>query len=253
MFLGFRGLFEKEVMRFWRVVYQTVFTPVLTTLLYLFIFTHVLGERVRVYEGVTYSVFLAPGLVMMAVLQNAFANSSSSLIQSKVTGNLTLLLLPPISPVTFFAAYAAASVVRGVAVGVGVLAAALVFSGGLGVDAPLWVLAFAVCGGVMMGALGVVAGIWADRFDQIALFTNFIVMPLTFLSGVFYSVHSLPDAWSALTRFNPFFYMIDGFRYGFFSDSDVNPYLSLAVAVAMALLVSAWAVVLLVRGYKIRA
>ena len=251
--LGFHGLFQKEVLRFWRVVYQTVFTPVLSTVLYLFIFSHVLGGHVRVYDGVPYAVFLAPGLVMMAVLQNAFANTSSSLIQSKVTGNLLLILLPPISPFTFFAAYASAAVVRGVAVGVGVFVAALLFSPELPLNAPLWVLAFALCGGVMTGALGIVAGIWADRFDQIALFTNFIIMPLTFLSGVFYSIHTLPEWWHQLTRFNPFFYMIDGFRYGFFQESDVNPYLSLLVSVAMACAVSLWAYGLLRRGYKIRA
>ena len=252
MMLGFRGLFQKEVLRFWRVVYQTVLTPVLTTILYLFIFTHVLGERVRVYEDVAYASFLAPGLVMMAVLQNAFANSSSSLIQSKVTGNLLLVLLPPISAWTFFAAYAAAAVVRGVAVGAGVYVAAVLFSPALTLHAPLWVLAFAVCGGLMAGALGIIAGLWAERFDQIALFTNFIIMPLTFLSGVFYSIHSLPPLWRDLTKFNPFFYMIDGFRYGFFQHSDVSPALSLLVAVGMACAVSAFAYHLLRRGYKIR-
>lgn len=254
--LGFAGLFQKEVLRFWRVAYQTVCTPVLTTILYLFIFSHVLGEHVRVYDGVPYAVFLAPGLVMMAVLQNAFANTSSSLIQSKVTGNLLLILLPPISPFTFFAAYAGAAVVRGIAVGAGVFIAAYVISAGLasglGLSAPLWVLAFAVCGGMMAGALGIVAGIWAERFDQIALFTNFVITPLTFLSGVFYSIHSLPEWWRQITHFNPFFYMIDGFRYGFFQESDVNPYFSLFVSVAMAGAVSLWAYWLLRRGYKIR-
>lgn len=250
--LGFRGLFLKEVLRFWRVVYQTVCTPVLTTILYLFIFTHVLGERVRVYEGVSYAAFLAPGLVMMAVLQNAFANTSSSLIQSKVTGNLLLILLPPISPLTFFAAYAGAAVVRGAAVGAGVYVAAVVFSPQLSLHAPLWVIAFTLCGGLVAGALGIIAGLWAERFDQIALFTNFIIMPLTFLSGVFYSIHSLPPLWRELTRFNPFFYMIDGFRYGFFRHSDVSPYLSLSVALALAVAVSAFAYHLLRRGYKIR-
>lgn len=252
MLLGFHGLFQKEVLRFWRVVYQTVLTPVLTTILYLFIFTHVLGGHVRVYDDVPYAVFLAPGLVMMSVLQNAFANTSSSLIQSKVTGNLLLILLPPISPLTFFAAYTAAAAVRGVVVGVGVLLAAYLFSPELPLKSPLWVLAFAVCGGVITGALGVVAGIWAERFDQIALFTNFIIMPLTFLSGVFYSIHSLPAFWKNMTHFNPFFYMIDGFRYGFFHSSDVSPYLSLAVTAAMALAMSLWAYLLLRRGYKIR-
>lgn len=253
MFLGFLGLFQKEILRFWRVVYQTVCTPILTTILYLFIFTHVLGSHVKVYDGIPYAVFLAPGLVMMSVLQNAFANTSSSLIQSKVTGNLLLILLPPISPLTFFTAYTAAAIVRGVAVGIGVFFAAFIFSDDLTLKSPLWVLAFAICGGTMTGALGIIAGIWAERFDQIALFTNFIIMPLTFLSGVFYSILSLPPFWRTLSYFNPFFYMIDGFRYGFFHDSDVSPYLSLSVSASMALAVSAWAYFLLHRGYKIRA
>lgn len=252
MLLGFSGLFQKEVLRFWRVVYQTICAPVLTTILFLFIFTHVLGAHVRVYDGVPYTVFLAPGLVMMSVLQNAFANSSSSLIQSKVTGNLTLILLPPLSAFTIFCAYTAAAVVRGVAVGIGVLIAAFIMARDLPLNSPLWVLAFALCGGVATGALGIVAGIWAERFDQIALFTNFIIMPLTFLSGVFYSIHSLPDFWKTMSGFNPFFYMIDGFRYGFFHASDVSPYISLLVSAGLALAISLWAYILLHRGYKVR-
>ena len=252
MFTGFYGLFQKEVLRFWRVVYQTVFTPVLTTILYLFIFTHVLGGHVRVYNDIPYALFLSPGLVMMSVLQNAFANSSSSLIQSKVTGNLVLLLLPPISPFTFFASYTAAAALRGVVVGLGVFCATFLFSSDFIVQSPLWILTFAVCGGIITGALGVIAGIWSDRFDQIALFTNFIIMPLTFLSGVFYSIHSLPDIWRQLTHLNPFFYLIDGFRYGFFHESDIDPYFSLTVSAVMALLISLLAYGLIRSGYKIR-
>lgn len=249
---GFVGLLQKETLRFWRVAYQTVGAPVLSTLLYIFIFTHVLGRHVRVYDGVSYAEFLVPGLVMMSVLQNAFANTSSSLIQSKVTGNLVLILLPPISAATFFLAYVGAAVIRGVLVGAGVFLAALLFAPDLSLKSPLWVLAFAVCGGVMTGALGVIAGLWAEKFDQIALFTNFIIMPLTFLSGVFYSIHSLPPLWREASQFNPFFYMIDGFRYGFFHASDINPYFALAVTVAMATGVSLLAFTLIHRGYKVR-
>ena len=252
MMRGFWGLFEKEVLRFYRVAFQTLGAPVLGTVLYLFIFSHVLGAHVKVYDNVPYVSFLIPGLVMMSVVQNAFANTSSSLIQSKVTGNLLLILLPPISPLTFFLSYVSAAMVRGVAVGAGVLLSGFLFAEELAIRSPLWVLAFSVCGGVMTGALGIIAGLWAERFDQIALFTNFIIMPLTFLSGVFYSIHSLPDFWKAATRFNPFFYMIDGFRYGFFLDSDVSPSVSLAVTIGMAALVSVTAYLLIRSGYKIR-
>jgi len=248
---GFATLFYKEVLRFWKVAFQTVAGPVLSALLYLVVFAQVLGDRVRVFGDVPYTAFLVPGLVMMSVLQNAFANSSSSLIQSKVTGNLVFVLLAPISHVEFFAAYVLASVARGVVVGAGVLAVTAGFVD-LRVEAPLWVLAFALLGAALAGVLGLLAGLWADKFDQIAAFQSFLVLPLTMLSGVFYSVQSLPPAWQTVSHFNPFFYMIDGFRHGFFDAGDVTPAASLAfVAVSLAL-VSALALRLLGKGYKIR-
>ncbi|MBP6654102.1 MAG: ABC transporter permease, partial [Propionivibrio sp.] len=227
---GFRTLLYKEVLRFWKVSFQTVAAPVLTALLYLLIFSHVLDSHVQV-NGVRYTAFLIPGLVMMSVLQNAFANSSSSLIQSKVTGSVVFVLLPPISYVEFFLAYAVAAMLRGLMVGFGVLAvtgwlAPLTFV------APGWILAFAIIGGALMGSLGMIAGIWADKFDQLAGFQNFLIMPLTMLSGVFYSIHSLPEFWQRMSHFNPVFYMIDGFRYGFFGVSDVSPVISLSVVTA---------------------
>ncbi|MDQ5946029.1 MAG: type transport system permease protein, partial [Pseudomonadota bacterium] len=212
--LGFRTLLMKEVLRFWKVSFQTVAAPVVTALLYLLIFSHVLDEHVQVYGQIRYTAFLIPGLVMMSVLQNAFANSSSSLIQSKVTGSLVFVLLPPISYLEFFSAYVLAAAARGVVVGVGVLSVTVWFAPP-GMVAPLWVLTFAVLGGAIMGALGVVAGIWAEKFDQLAGFQNFLILPLTMLSGVFYSIHSLPPFWQQVSHFNPVFYMIDGFRYGF--------------------------------------
>ena len=248
---SFWTLLYKELLRFWKVAFQTIAGPVLTALLYLVIFAQALSEHVRVYEGVPYTAFLVPGLVMMSVLQNAFANSSSSLIQSKVTGNIVFVLLPPISYLEFFAAYVLACVVRGAAVAAGVLAVTVWFVQ-LQLAHPLWALGFALLGAALLGALGIVAGIWADKFDQIAAFQNFVVMPLTFLSGVFYSVHSLPPVWQAVSRANPFFYMIDGFRYGFFGASDVAPLLSLAVMVVSFALVSAGALWMLASGYKLR-
>ena len=249
--IGFWTLFYKELLRFWKVAFQTVGAPVLTALLYLLIFGHVLDEHVQVH-GVRYTSFLIPGLVMMQVLQNAFANSSSSLIQAKITGSIVFVLLPPIPYGAFFAAYVLASVARGLMVGVGVLLATLWFAD-LRVAAPLWVLAFAVLGGAILGALGMIAGLWSEKFDQLAAFQNFLIMPLTMLSGVFYSIHSLPAFWQRVSHYNPIFYMIDGFRYGFFGVSDVAPESSLAVVVACFAAVSLLTLHLLKRGWKLRA
>ncbi|AJC20206.1 ABC transporter permease [Pandoraea pulmonicola] len=250
-FVGFRTLFYKEVLRFWKVSFQTVAAPVLTALLYLMIFGHVLEDRVKVYDQITYTSFLVPGLVMMSVLQNAFANSSSSLIQSKITGNLVFVLLPPLSHWEMYGAYVLAAVVRGLCVGLGVFAVTVAFTH-LTFAAPLWILGFAFLGAAILGTLGLIAGIWAEKFDQLAAFQNFLIMPATFLAGVFYSIHSLPPLWQAVSHFNPFFYMIDGFRYGFFGVSDVAPQTSLAVVGATFLILATVALHLLRRGYKLR-
>jgi len=248
---GFPTLLHKELLRFWKVAFQTIAAPVLTALLYLLIFAQALGDSARVFGDIPYRTFLLPGLVMMSVLQNAFANSSSSFIQSKVTGNLVFILLPPISHVEFFWAYVLASVLRGLAVGGGVLLLTA-WMVDLRIVAPLWALAFALLGAGVLGALGLIAGIWADRFDQLAGFQNFVIMPATFLAGVFYSIKALPPFWQQLSHLNPFFYMIDGFRYGFFGVSDVPPGISLAVTgVSFALLTFA-TLRLLRSGYKVR-
>jgi ABC-2 type transport system permease protein len=248
---GWQTLLYKEVLRFWKVSFQTVAAPVLTALLYLLIFGHVLQGQVKVYDRISYTAFLVPGLVMMSVLQNAFANSSSSLIQSKIMGNLVFVLLTPLSHWSWFIAYVGSSVARGLCVGLGVFLVTAWFTQ-VSFVAPLWILVFAVLGAGMLGALGLIAGLWAEKFDQMAAFQNFIIMPMTFLSGVFYSIHSLPDFWQRVSHLNPFFYMIDGFRYGFFGVSDVSPWLSLAIVGSAMLLVSAIAVHLLRIGYKIR-
>lgn len=248
---GFYTLFYKEILRFWRVAFQTVAAPVLTALLYLMIFSHALSRHVDVFPGVGYTVFLIPGLVMMSMLQNAFANTSSSLIQSKITGNIVFLLLPPLSHLEFFTAYVLAAVVRGLVVGVGVFAVTLWFDLPA-LSHPLWALAFAVLGCAVLATLGLIAGIWADKFDQLAAFQNFLIMPLTFLSGVFYSIHTLPPFWRGLSHANPVFYMIDGFRYGFFGQSDAPPLLSLAVVSGGLLVLMALALRLLRAGYKLR-
>jgi ABC-2 type transport system permease protein len=259
MMTGWTMLFYKEVLRFWKVSFQTVAAPVLTAVMYLMIFGHVLEAHVQVYDGVSYTAFLIPGLVMMSVLQNAFANSSSSMVQSKIMGNLVFLLLTPLSHWSWFFAYALSAMVRGLIVGAGVLLAGVLFvwqssvlNFSLMPTQPLWVITFAVLGALMLGSLGLIAGLWADKFDQMAAFQNFIIMPMTFLSGVFYSIHSLPSFWQNVSHLNPFFYMIDGFRFGFFGQSDVSPWLSLGVVGVCLTLVSGIALHLLRTGYKIR-
>jgi ABC-2 type transport system permease protein len=249
---GARTLFYKEVLRFWKVSFQTVAAPVLTAVLYLLIFGHVLEDKVEVFPGIGYTSFLIPGLVMMSVLQNSFANSSSSLIQSKITGNLVFLLVTPLSHWAWYAAYVGASMVRGLVVGAGVFAVTVWFAP-LHLAEPWWILVFAALGAGMLGSLGLIAGLWAEKFDQMAAFQNFIIMPMTFLSGVFYSVKSLPGLWQAVSHLNPFFYMIDGFRRGFFGHSDVSPWLSLGVVGTAFVVVAALTLELLRRGYKLRA
>jgi ABC-2 type transport system permease protein len=249
---GFPTLLYKEVLRFWKVSFQTVAAPVLSSLLYLLVFAHALAGHVQVFPGVSYLQFLIPGLAMMAVLQNAFANSSSSIIQSKITGNIIFILLPPMGPIEIFGGYLLAAMVRGLVVGLGVFAATLWLIP-IPVAKPLWALAFACMGSGMLATLGIIAGIWSEKFDQLAAFQNFLVMPLTFLAGVFYSVHSLPPFWQAVSHLNPFFYAIDGFRYGFFGQSDVAPAISLTIASAAFAALSWLTLQLLRRGYKLRA
>ena len=248
---GWQTLLKKEVLRFWKVSFQTVAAPVLTAVLYLLVFGHVLEGRVMVYDRIPYTAFLIPGLVMMSMLQNAFANSSSSLIQSKIMGSLVFILLTPLSHRAWFAAYVGASVLRGLMVGVGVFLATLFYASPQ-FAAPGWILVFGLLGAALLATLGVIAGLWADKFDQMAAFQNFLIMPMTFLSGVFYSIQSLPPFWQKVSHLNPFFYMIDGFRYGFFGVSDVSPWLSLAIVGTAWALVSLLALHLLRIGYKVR-
>lgn len=249
--IGFKTLLKKELLRFWKVAFQTIFAPVVTTLLYLVVFSQALGSRISVFDNTPYAVFLIPGLVMMAVLQNAFANSSSSLTQAKITGNIIFILLPPLSYIELYLAYTVAAMIRGMIVGLGVLIAATLF-----IPIPIhsvgFLLIFALTSSVVLGSVGIIAGIWADKFDQLALFQNFIIMPLTFLSGVFYSIQSLPDFWQFISHLNPFFYMVDGFRYGFLGVSDVSPWHSLVFVIIAMLVCASVTLVMLKRGYKLR-
>lgn len=248
---GTYTLFKKEVLRFWRVAFQTIASPVLSALLYLLIFSHALSGHVEVYKGVEYTSFLIPGLIMMSLLQNAFANSSSSLVQSKVMGSIVFVLLTPLTYLQFFIAFLAASIIRGLMVGLSIYLVAIWF-----VHVPIthfaWILTFAFLGSALLGIFGIIAGIWSDKFDQMAAFQNFVIMPLTFLSGVFYSIHSLPHFWQVVSKFNPFFYMIDGFRYGFFGQGDISPWISLVVVTAFLLALAWLALKMLKSGYKLR-
>ncbi|MEA5097626.1 MAG: ABC transporter permease [Burkholderiaceae bacterium] len=249
--VGFKTLLFKEVLRFWKVAAQTITAPVLTALLYLLVFGHALETQVQVYPGVSYMAFLIPGLIMMSVLQNAFANASSSLIQSKINGSLVFLLLSPVTHREIFWAYLLAAIVRGLMVGCGVFAVTVWFAS-LSFAAPWWIAAFALLGSAILGTMGLIAGIWAEKYDQIATFQNFLIMPATFLSGVFYSIHSLPPFWLTVSHCNPFFYVIDGFRYGFFGQSDINPLISLGVVAIFFILLAILAIKMLKNGYKLR-
>lgn len=248
---GFYTLLHKELLRFWKVGLQSIFAPIIATLIYLLIFSHILEERAQAYPGVTYTTFLIPGLVMMAMLQNAFSNSSSSLIQSKISGSIVFVLLSPLSYMEIFVAYVLASIARGLLVGAGVYLVTLIFFD-MPLQSLLWVFIFALIGNGFLGALGIIAAIWAEKFDQLATFQNFVILPLTFLSGVFYTIHSLPPFWEDLSHFNPFFYVIDGFRYGFFGVSDISPYFSLTIVAICFLTVSWITLQMLKTGYKLR-
>lgn len=248
---GCWAFFVKEVRRFYSVAVQTIFAPVVSTLLFLLIFGQVIEARIDAFSGLTYSQFLIPGLVMMAILQNAFSNSSSSIIQSKMYGNLTFVLVSPISPLELYIAFIAASVLRGLAVGLGVLVVGWIWFD-LQWYSVSWVVLFAVLSAALMGGVGLIAGIVSEKYDHLAAFQNFIIIPLTFLSGVFYSIHALPEFWQTMSHFNPFFYMVDGFRYGFYASSDVSVYLSLAVTLAFLLVVTVINLILLLKGVKIR-
>lgn len=249
---GFPTLLRKELSRFWKVAFQTIAAPVITALLYLLVFAHVLEDRVRVYDSVPYTSFLIPGLMMMSMLQNSFANPSSSLIQSRITGNLVFILLPPLSHREIFTAYITAGIIRGLCVGACIWIVSLFFVT-LPVSNVAWILAFAVLSCGIMSTLGLIAGLWSEKFDQLAAFQNFLIMPATFLSGVFYSIHSLPPFWQAVSRWNPIFYTIDGFRYGFFAASDVSPWYSLSAVAGVFVVLCFCALRLLASGYKLRS
>lgn len=250
--MSLRAIVTKEVRRFWSVLGQTVTAPVITALLFLLVFSHVLEGRDSGYPGVAYTQFLVPGLMMMQVLQNAFANTSSSLAQSKIMGSIVFLLMAPLSARDLFIGYLSAALLRSTLVALAIFVVTWPFVQ-LPVAHPFALLAVMLLAAGSMGSLGIIAGVIATKFDHIAAFQNFLIMPLTFLSGVFYSVHGLPDLWFQVSLFNPFFYMIDGFRYGFFGTADVSIWRSLGWSLGFFALTSTAAMAWLASGYRLRS
>ncbi|MGO8915380.1 MAG: ABC transporter permease [Stellaceae bacterium] len=250
--LGFWTLYLREVRRFLKVSMQTVAAPVVTTLLFLAIFLLALGGQQRHIGDISYAEFLAPGLIMMAMVQNAFANTSSSLMIAKVQGNIVDVLMPPLSPAELTWGFALGGVTRGVLVGV-VVAGAMALFVPLHLYDPAFILFHAFAASLLLSLLGLLGGIWADKFDHIAAVTNFIITPLSFLSGTFYSIERLPAPWHGVALANPFFYMIDGFRYGFTGHADGPVWTGAAVMLAVNLALLALCHVLIARGYKLKA
>ncbi|TLS66000.1 metal-dependent hydrolase [Mariprofundus erugo] len=225
---GARALFMREVRRFLKVNMQTIVTPALTAMLYLVIFRYAMGDRHVPGMEVDYFTFLVPGLAMMAMMQNAFANTSSSMIMGKVMGMQIYLLMAPLSAFEVVAAFLLAAVVRAVVVAAAFLVVLLPFVD-FSMPHPGIALVYGICASLMMGGMGLIGGMWARDFDQVAMVTNFVILPLTFLSGVFYSVQQLPPFWQAINNANPFFYLTDGFRYGFLGVGDTDPFASMGV------------------------
>lgn len=244
-------LFRKELWRFLKVSIQTILTPVVTVLLYLLVFSSVLSGRLEVYKGIDYVKFLIPGLVIMAMLQNAFANSSSSLFQSKMNRNIVFMLLAPLSNLEIYVSYVMACVVRGLLVGAGVWITSFFFETvWIHNIALVFVFGFLGCG--ILGALGLLGAVCSEKWDHIAAFQNFVILPLSFLSGVFFSIHTLPPFWEKVSYYNPFFYMVDGFRHGFLGVSDTDPIQSLIVTSVFFIAVSIVGLLILRSGYKLR-
>ncbi len=250
--IGAGYLYLKEVRRFLNVFTQTVAAPVITTLLFLAIFTLALGRAVETVNGISFSVFLAPGLIIMAMAQNSFANTSSSLVISKVQGNIVDVLLPPISPFEFVAAYALGGVTRGMLVGLAT-GITMAFFVDLSIHNIFFIVYHAFMASMMLSLLGVIGGIWSEKFDHIAAVTNFIITPFSFLSGTFYSIERLPEPFYTFAHFNPFFYMIDGFRYGFIGHSDSAPFVGVLVMVGVNTALFLWAWRWARSGYKLKA
>lgn len=250
--IGLFTLTRREVKRFLKVWVQTVAAPVVTTLLFYAVFALALGGVVRTVGDVPFLVFLGPGLVMMSIAQNAFANTSSSVLVAKVQGNIVDMLMPPLTPGELVTAWVTGGVMRGLLVGA-VTAVAIALFVPMGVHAPFFILFHAVAAAMMLSLLGLLGGIWAEKFDHMAAVTNFVVTPLAFLSGTFYSIETVPPVFQFIAHLNPFFYFIDGFRYGFIGQTDGTLMTGLAVMVVVNVALWFWAWRLLASGYKLKA
>ncbi len=248
---AFYTLLGKEIIRFKKVAFHTVAAPVLSSLLYLIVFGAALQDRVPTGSSFSYLDFLVPGLVIMAILQNAFANSSSSFVQSKISGTLTFLLVTPLSNVAIAAAYTLSATLRGLVVGLCVWVGTAFWITPT-ISSLIWIFTFGFLGAFVMGALGLITAIWADRYEQMGVIQTFFIMPLTFLSGVFYSCDTLASPWRELTAFNPLYYLIDGFRGGFLGHFETNPVISASAGLLACSVFFALAVWLLKIGYKIK-
>ena len=250
--LGLYTLIKKEIGRFMKVHAQTISAPVVTALLYYLVFAVALGENLKMMGGVPFLQFLAPGLIMMTMAQNAFANSSSSLVIAKIQGNIVDVLMPPLSPWELVTGYAVGGVARGIVVGLASWVTMVVL-----MDLPMHslpaIMFYGITGSCMLALMGIIGGIWSDRFDNIAAVQNFIVLPATFLSGTFYTAQQLPEMWQFICHLNPFFYMIDGFRYGFIGISDGTLLTGCVVMIVTNLVLLLWAYALFAKGYKLKA
>jgi len=250
--IGFQTLLAKETRRFLKVPGQTLAQPVVTTALYFLVFGYALGGRVRELDGIPYVRFIVPGLVMLSVIQNAFLNSASSMFIMKMQGTIVDLLVAPLGTVEMLSAFVLAAVIRGSAVGTLTWLVASLFTG-FDVAHPAWVLAFALLVGVTFALFGLCIAIWSDKFEQLNLIPTFVITPLTFLGGVFYSARILPEPWSSITRANPILYMVEGLRYGFIGVANVNPWIGLGLTSAMMLFALGAASWMMATGYKLRS
>ncbi|MGL1922637.1 MAG: ABC transporter permease [Hyphomicrobiales bacterium] len=250
--LGLYTLYRKEVMRFMSIYLQTIIAPVVSMMLFLAIFTISIGKFRAEINGIEFIVFIVPGLIMNAMMQNAFANNSSSLMMGKMQGNIVDILMPPISAGEMMFAITMGGATRGFVVGIttGIVMAFVV---DIEIQHFAMVFLFGILGSMVMALLGLLGGLWADKFDQMGMITNFVITPLTFLSGTFYSIKQLPEFAQIITRFNPFFYLIDGFRFGFIGHSESNIYLTILVSVGTCVVLWIWGFYLIKVGYKIKS
>ena len=250
-FIGFLTLYKKEIMRFLNVATQTLLAPAITTMLFYIIFAVALGKRVIEINSVDFAEFLAPGLVCMSILQNAFANTSSSLLISKVQGNIVDILMPPLSEIELTLAFALGGITRGILVG---LVVALTIYSFIPFDLTnvVYLIYFSLSSALLLSLLGIICGIWSQKFDHMAGITNFIITPLTFLSGTFYSIDSLPEFWQILALLNPFFYIIDGFRYYILGINDRNVFFGGCIIAILNSILILICILIFKKGYKLK-